>query len=82
MKKQNEKNISNKDFLLRKNHVEIEREIEDLPIRLDEKVVGDKLFHIDHSSDTEHNDLLKKSKFPSKISGSHSLTALRSFRSK
>jgi hypothetical protein len=82
MKKQNEKNIANKAFLLRKNHKEMEREIEDQPIRLDEKVISDKLLHVDHSSDTEPDDLLKKARPPRKIPGSHSLSSLRSFRFK
>ena len=82
MKKQNEKSISNKAMLLRKNNKEMEREIEDSPIRLGEKVVSDKLLHIDHALDAEHNELSRISKPPRNTSGSHSLTALRSFRSK
>jgi len=81
MKKQNDKSINNRAMLLRKNNKDMEWEIEDSPIRLGEKVVSDKLLHIDHAIDAEQNDLSIISK-PRKTSGSHSLSALRSFRFK
>lgn len=82
MKKQNEKNISKKAMFLRKSNKVMEQAIEDRPVRLGEKVAGDKLIHIGQEFGKEHNELLKKSKSPRNTSGSHSLTALSLFRSK
>ena len=81
MKKQNDKNINNRAMLLRTNNKEMERDIEDSPIRLGGKVVSDKLLHIDHAVEAEQNDLSIISKSRN-TSGSHSLSALRSFRFK
>ncbi len=82
MKQKSEKNIRNNAILLRKNHTELERDVEEQPVRLGDKSTGDKLIHINKHSDAALNVNSEKPKPSRNKSGSHSLSELRSFRSK
>jgi len=82
MKKQNSSKIEKKILLARKHKESLDMHADDQPIRLGEKAVGDKMVFIRKTSDAIFKDVSNKPKPAGHTSGSHSLTALRSFRSK
>lgn len=82
MKKHNSDKIEKKILLVRKRKKSLDIKAEEQPLRLGQKVAGDKIVLVRQTAAPIFKDIPDKRKPSESTSGSHSLSALRSFRSK